>query len=457
LTFVGVGGLPRGQWDRDLNNLAPRIGFAYQATSRMVIRGGGGVFFAPNFAGTGTGPTPFGLSGFQATTDFVGTIDGFTPYRYLRNPYPDGVLQPPGSAGGLSTLVGQSIAFVDRSNVTPYGLQWNFSIQHELPGSILAEAAYVGSRGAHIHANREFNQLPDSALALGNGLRTQVPNPFFGRIESGTLSTPTVTQAQLLRPFPHFGNVTAANSTWGSSSYHSGQAKVERRFANGFGLLGSYTFGKILDDVSGTWAGETISGTGFQNWNNLRAEKSVSALDTTHRLSIGGVWELPLGKGKPVALSGVPAAVLGGWQLNGIWTYASGNVLGMTATNTTFAQGGGQRPHWNGRDASLDTRNVDRWFDISAFSLPAAYQFGNAPRTIPGLRSDGTANLDFSAIKDTAIYERLKLQFRAEWFNFTNTPRFDPPNTNIGAPAAGFVTVQANRPRTLQFALKLIF
>lgn len=457
LMFANVGGNPKGQWNQDLNNFAPRVGFAWQALSRLVIRGGFGVFFAPNFAGTGTGPTPFGLSGFQATTEWVASLDGFTPYRYLRDPFPEGVLLPPGSSQGLRTLVGQDVGFVDRGNTTPYGMQWNFSIQHELPGNLLVETSYVGSRGLRIHNNRQFNQLPDSALALGDRLREQLPNPFFGQIATGALAARTVSRAQLLRPLPHFTEVTAAMSTWGASSYHSGQAKVERRFAHGFGLLGSYTFSKLLDDATGAWAGETLSGQAFQNWNNLRAEKSPSSLDMTHRLSIGGVWELPLGKGKAVALSGLPAVMLGGWQLNAIWTYGSGYPLGMSTTNTTFAQGGGQRPDWDGRDPALDTRNVDRWFDPTVFRQPQPYRFGNAPRTIPGLRTDGTANVDFSVVKNIQLVERLRLQFRAEWFNFTNTPRFDVPNTNVGSTSAGVVTAQANRPRTLQFALKLIF
>jgi hypothetical protein len=387
----------------------------------------------------------------------VGSLDGFTPYRYLRDPYPDGILQPSGSLRGLRTLVGQDIGFVDRGNTTPYGLQWNFTTQHEMPGNLLVEVAYVGSRSLKVHSNRTLNQIPDSALALGDRLRDQVPNPFFGQIASGPISARTVARAQLLRPFPQFNNVTSAASTFGAASYHSGQAKVERRFAQGFGVLGSYTFAKNLDDVTGAWAGETISGNAFQNWNNLRAEKSVSSLDTTHRFSLGGVWELPFGKGKTVNLSGIAAVLGGGWQVNTIWTYATGNVLGMTSANTNFSQGGGQRPDWVNSNAALETPSVDRWFDTTAFRLPAPYTFGNAPRTIPGLRSDGTANIDFSAVKNTRIRERLNVQFRAEWFNFTNTPRFDVPNTVIGTAAAGIVTVQANRPRTLQFALKLIF
>jgi hypothetical protein len=457
LTFVGVNGNPRGQWDRDLNNFAPRVGFAYQALSKTVVRGGFGVFYSPNFAGTGTGPGTFGLSGFQSTTNWVGSLDGVTPYRFLHDPFPDGIAKPTGSSQGLATLLGQAVSFVDRGNVTPYGLQWNLSVQHELPGNLLLETAYVGTRGVKILNSRPFNQLPDADLALGDGLRALVANPFYGKITTGALAATTVARAQLLLPYPQFLGVNAVGSTWGNSTYHSGQAKLERRFSKGFSLLATYTFSKLLDDATGAWSGENVSGAAFQDYNNLRLEKSVSALDCTHRMSVGGVWELPVGKGKPLALSGVPAALLGGWQLNTIWTVSSGNVLGMTATNTTFSQGGGQRPNWNGQNPSLDTRNIYNWFNTADFSQPAPYQFGNAPRTIPGLRADGVDNVDFSAVKNNRIQERINLQLRAEWFNFTNHPRFDLPGTALGAAGFGVVTAQANRPRTLQVALKVIF
>src|SRR5262249_59047101 len=158
------------------------------------------------------------------------------------------------------------------------------NVQRELPGKIHLEAAYVGSRGVKLNADRELNQLHDSALAQGNALRDLVTNPFAGQITSGALSASRISRAQLLRPFPQFLSVVETNATWGASSYHSLQLKGERRFASGFTVLASYSFSKLIDDVTGAFAGETIASGAFQNFNNLRAERSISALDVPQRL-----------------------------------------------------------------------------------------------------------------------------------------------------------------------------
>ena len=150
--------------------------------------------------------------------------------------------------------------------------------------------------------------------------------------------------------------------------------------------------------------------------------------------------------------------MLGGWEVSGIASLFSGGPLGISsAVNNTFAQAGGQRPNWTGQSAKLDNPRPERWFDTSQFSNPPAYTFGNAPRTLNGLRSDGTRQLDLSLLKTTSITEKLRLQFRAESFNITNTVRFAPPNVSQGNPQFGVVSSMGNQPRVLQFALKLIF
>jgi hypothetical protein len=300
--------------------------------------------------------------------------------------------------------------------------------------------------------------LPDSALAQGNALRELVTNPFAGQITSGALSAARISRAQLLRPFPHFLSVVQANGTWGASSYHSLQVKGERRFANGFTLLASYSFSKLIDDVTGAFAGEAISGTVFQNFNNLRAERSISALDVPQRLVTSFIWELPFGPGKKYLRDGFASKVLGGWQADGILTVSDGNILGITAQNNqTFSQGGNQRPNWSGASPTLSNPTIDKWFDTSVFSQPVQYAFGNAPRTIPGLRSHGVKNLDFSVIKNTKIGEKINTQFRTEFFNALNTPRFGVPNTTFGNTNFGVVSNTINSARVIQVALKILF
>jgi outer membrane receptor protein involved in Fe transport len=453
LAFAGVNNIERGHFEPDRNNFAPRFGFAWNVASKTVVRGGAGLFIVPNFAFSAAGN-----SGFTATSGFVPSLDGVTPLNLLRNPYPQGIRQPTGSSRGLGTLLGEDVIFVDRNLRSPYTGQWNLNIQQELPGKLRLEAAYVGSRGVKLYSDRQLNQLPDSALSLGNALREQVPNPFFGQITSGALAGRTVARGQLLRPFPHFQSVVATGSSCGSSGYHSLQIKGERQFAGGFTLLGAYSFSKLIDDVTGAFAGEAISGLAFQNNNNLRAERSISALDVPQRLTLTYIWELPFGPGKGRLTKGWASKVLGGWQTEAILNFSDGNILGITsAANTTFSFGGGQRPNWNGQNPTIDNPTIDKWFDTSAFSQPPQYTFGNAPRTIPGLRNHGVKNIDFSALKNTQIGEKVNAQFRAEFFNLFNTPRFGLPNTQFGSPSFGTVSNVINSPRIIQFALKLMF
>jgi hypothetical protein len=453
LTFVDVNGASRYQSNIDANNIAPRAGFAWHATPRTVIRSGAGIFYGTNW-GIGGAPNGFGISGFNVTTNMVTSLNGVTPIGSLADPYPNGILQPSGSSLGAATLLGQSISFYDRGNVTPYTVQWNFDIQRELPWSVLMDVGYVGTRGLKFSADRSLNQLPDSALALGDALRTQVPNPFYKQISSGILASPTVAQAQLLRPFPQFDSVTSAAANYASSTYHALQVKLEKRYAKGFNLLVSYTYSKLMDISTGPFGGEALGGGAIQDWNNLRNEWSVSQLDETHRLIVNGVYSLPFFKNQ----KGLAGHVLGGWELGAVGSFYSGNPLGVTSSvNGTFSQGGGQRPDWNGQSAAISDPTPYAWFNKSVFSTPTAYHFGSAPRTFSGLRSDATKNVDLSLHKNTHVTERLALQLRAEAFNVTNTPVFAPPNTSFGSPSFGTVTSQANLPRVLQFALKLMF
>jgi len=458
LSFAGVNGNPREQWNPDRNNFAPRIGFAWQMTPKTVLRGGGGIFYAA-MTGVGGASGSFGVSGFEAATAMVTSLNGVTPLNFLDNPYPTGINQPTGSSLGAATLLGQAIRFTDRNIRQSYSAQWNLNAQRELPGQLLFEAGYAGNRGLKLQQDLELNQLPDSALALGDGLRAQVSNPFFGQITTGALAGPMVARAQLLRPYPHFLSVTATNSSFASSSYHAALVSAQRRFSRGLTLNVSYTFSKLIDLATGQFAGETLSNAGFQNNNNLRADRSLSALDAPHRLIVNGLYAAPFGAGRKFNPTGIAGTIMNGWELSAIYTYQSGGPLAFSsASNTTFAQGGGQRPNLIGDPKLADgERTLTRWFNTTAFAAPAPYAFGSAPRSLGGVRSDGISGVDFSVVKNTKLYESLRLQFRAEFFNLTNTVRFAPPNTSFGGATFGQVSAQSNQPRVVQFALKLIY
>jgi hypothetical protein len=326
---------------------------------------------------------------------------------------------------------------------------------------VVFDVAYVGSRGVKLEASRSWNQLPDADLALGAKLNTLVPNPFYGQITQGILAQPTVTMAQLLRPFPQFTNMTATNLPFGNSTYNALQAKLEKRFAHGMTFLLSYSFSKLIDDVSSNFAGEAVGGAAVQDWNNLKAEKSISPYDQTHDAVFSYIWEAPVGHGKRFlsAVSGIPGKIVDGWELQGIATYQTGSPLGMSASNNgTFSQGGGQRPNWNGENVSLGSSStVDHWFNTSPFSQPATYTFGTAPRAFANARADSARNLDFTLSKKTVIYERHTLQLRVECFNLLNTPRFGIPGQTFGTPTFGIVSGQLNSPRVIQIGMKYVF
>jgi hypothetical protein len=452
LTFVGVGGLSRYNAEPDRNNFAPRVGIAYRVTPKTVIRTGGGLFYSSS-TGIGTGSAAFGISGFQTSTSVVTSLDGVTPIVSWSNPYPQGLNQPSGSSLGLATLLGQDVSFFNRGNRQPYSGQWNFNIQRELPYSTVFEVGYAGSRGVRFPQTRQYNQIPDSALGLGNDLRTQVANPFRGQISAGPVSAANVARAQLLRPYPHFTGVTSQNEHWAASTYHALETRLEKRFTRGFSLLASYTYSKLLDYGIGGFAGEELSGQTFQNWNNLAAEWGSSVADMTHRVIVNAIYELPFAKNR----RGVAGTLFGGWQVAGIWSAFSGGPLGVnSAVNNTFSQGGGQRPNWNGQSPLAASPSPQQWLNSSVFSNAPAYTFGNAPRTFNGARTDRTDGVDVTFSKNTKIAEHYMLQFRTEIFNISNSPRFGPPNIVFGNPQFGVVSAQGNQPRVVQFALKLM-
>jgi carboxypeptidase family protein len=454
LLYAGVGGQPRGQSDTYWNKFAPRFGFAYSLSSKTVLRGGYGVFWSGTTdIGAGTNAAP----GFSATTNFVSSLDNITPLNVLRNPFPDPLLVPLGSSQGLATLVGQGVSFTDIARRIPYAEQYSFGIQHQLGAGTLIEAAYVGNRGiALANSNVELDQLPDSVLSMGSALLDQVTNPFYGIISSGALASRTVARGQLLRPYAQYSGVTVLSPTIGSSTYHSFQLKVEKRFSRGLSLLASYTNAKIIDDIGNP-----------QNNNNLRAERSISTLDRPQRLVISEVWEIPIGKGRALGRS-VPTIVdmvIGGWQMNCVAIFQRGQILGVTSsTNTTNSLGGRQRPNSTGKSAELSPASKDdmlsRYFDTSVFGQPAPFTFGNLARTLPDVRGPGTNNFDISVVKAFRIREGFKAQFRGEFFNAWNRTEFANPGTTQGTAQFGVISGisnSANPSRQVQLALKLIF
>lgn len=451
--FPGKGLDGRSLKSIEWGKIAPRIGLAYQIRQGTVMRLGAGIFYttAPY------GANNYGTAPFRASTPWVPTVDGVTPTDLLRNPFPNGVLQPEGSANGLLAALGLGVGTpVPSTMTTPYNSQWNFSIAQDLGNSSVLEVAYAGNKGTHLPIGWQIDQLADSLIRPDAGLLDVVPNPFFGIIKVGAMSTPTVQRGQLLTPFPHVPGVSLAGASWGNSNYHALQAKYEKRFSAGSSVVVAYTYSKLIADTGdNAWASSAA-----RNFNCRACDRSISPYDTRHRLVTSFTYELPFGRGKHFGSSwgGLVNAILGQWQTNGILTFNSGLPTQITTTgNTSFSFGGNQRPDSTGQDATLDNPTLDRWFDTSAFRLPAQYTFGNVGRMHPSLRSDFVENLDFSIFKRVKLMERLSLEFRGEWFNALNHPIFGEPNATVGNAQFGRVTGTANGPRQTQLAMKLLF
>ena len=453
LQFAGVGGQPRGQTDQGHLQFAPRVGIAYQLSPRVVIRTGYGIFYAGTTnLGGGTAASP----GFSVSTPMVNSIDGVTPQHRLSNPFPDGLLNPIGSSEGLLTLVGQGVSFVDVSRPVTYTQQYAFGIQIEPARNLLIETVYTGNRGLHLQNNDlQLNQLTEEQLGLGTALLARVNNPFAGLIQTGTLANPTVTQAQFIRPYPHFTGVTMRQPTIGSATYHAFQMKVERRFSRGLTFLLGYTNAKLLDDVGGR-----------QNHRNLKAERSLSLINRPQRLVVSGVWQVPAGPGRQWTGGTNPLArkILEGWELDWVAALQGGQPLNVTSSvNATNSQGGGQRPNSTGRSAELAgpvAKRVDRYFDTLQFVDAPVFQFGNLARTLPDVRGPGLHNWDMSVVKNTGLREKLRLQFRCEIFNVWNHPAFANPGTSFGTGSFGRISDIAHRAspaRQIMLAMKLLW
>ena len=446
------------------------MGFAYNAAAHTVLRGGYGIFYLP-YVGEASG-TASGINGFSSDTPWVSSLDGLTPVGTLSNPFPNGLSVPTAPGSGLLTNLGQIIGAtsrdgaIDRTSRVGYAQQWDLNIQREIGRQIVVEAAYNGSKGTKLPDGPngfQLDQLTPDQMKLGTQLQQLVANPFFGHINTGTLAQPTVTLGQLLRPYPQFLGVLDFRPSAASSTYHAFQARVEKRFSAGLSLLVAYTNAKLIDDAS-----QAVNFLGpspdHQNVYDRRADRSISAQDISQRLVFSYTYELPFGRGKALG-SGMNRwvdAFLGGWQINGITTFSTGVPLALTnAQNNSGSFSAVQRPNMTGDSALNSDRPIQtrlaQWFNTAVFSQSAPFTFGNTPRVLSNVRSNGIRNFDFSLFKQFRVRERWRTELHGEFFNLFNTPQFAQPGLVFGTTSFGVVSAQANTPRQVQLGLKLYF
>jgi hypothetical protein len=450
-------------------NFGPRIGFAYSPANKTVVRAAYGIYYSPSGMQAAGHTGSAGMIGFRTSTSMVVSVDGRIPISLLDNPFPSGFNLPPGNSLGAATNIGLGVGegvFTDYRS--PYVQQWNLNVQRELPGQVVFEIAYIGSKGTRLLAGESGitqSQVPASFLSLQTHLQDTVQNPFFGIITnpSSSLRFSTTTRAQLLRPYPQYTGINAFRIPYGFSIYHGGTLKADKRFSSGIGLLASYTWSKLIDDVS-TTVGFLGQASARQDVYNRKAERAIGSQDVAHRFVSSFVYDLPLGKGSTLggSLPRTTNWLVGGWQFNGIITFQSGLPILITqGQNNVGLFNPSQRPAWNGKDANLSGSKDSKlamWFATSAFKRTDAFTFGNTPRVMPNLRRDGDKTFDLALFKNNYFNEdKWNAQLRVEFFNAFNRARFGAPGGAVDSGNFGVVGSQDNSPRQIQLALKLIF
>jgi len=450
-----------GFWNVDKNNWQPRISAAYQINDKTVLRGGWAIY---------TVPLLFDYAVFQpgyaqSTPIVVSNDSGLTFQSNLTNPFPNGAVQPAGNSNGVNTFVGQNLnrytTNVDARNAQ--AMRWATSVQRELFGSWVIEAGYTGNRGYDLTVETDINQIPVQYLstspvrdtALIANLSQPVTNPFAGLLPGTGLNTANVARSQLLRPYPQFTQVQSRNFD-GSSNYHSGQFRLERRFSDGYSFLATYTVSRFLEQTNPLNAQDALIS---------KYEERRSDVDVPHRVVLNGIVELPFGRGRKFGsnMNGLMNALLGGWNVSAIWQWQSGRPL--TIGNV----------YYNGDINALTTDysgNVDQpVFDVSGFyfqDIPEAQrrsdtriQLANNYRTLPSrpakLRGQQLNLMDMSVVKRFDITNTVRAQLHFEVYNATNqtfyaNPELNPTNANFGR-----VTSQSNVPINLQIGVRLFF
>ncbi|MFB3826650.1 MAG: TonB-dependent receptor domain-containing protein [Bryobacteraceae bacterium] len=438
VTFAGVNGEDKYSHEFDANNWGPRFGFAYTARKGLVLRGGYGIFYNGSYYSSVNNTQALG---FSLNGSFTSPDGGYTPAFLFRTGMPAisrDKLGPEYGAVPVGAKVTTAPDFIARDHVNGYSQQWNFTIQKELPGNILWENAYIANVGHKLGSpDTNINQIP---LVNGRG--------------------PAV-QDQTKRRFPQFGNVTSISPSWGNSTYHSLNVKVEKRFSHGLNMLGNYTWAKFLDDVEASSELGGGNGNGYQHMDARGLDKAMSGSDIRHRVAYSSLYELPVGKGRRFSPgNAVLDHVIGGWTVGGILEARTGPPYGVTEnTNRLNAFSESQRPNLL-RDPNLPggrTRDemIRQFFDTAAFQAPGDGVLGNAARTLgPG---PGFFGVDVSIHKLFRLTESFGLTFRADVVNLPNMPAFGAPGQARGDGNFGKInsTLASATAREIQLSLRL--
>jgi hypothetical protein len=446
LVIAGIGGNPSDLGlQRHFKDFAPRVGIAYRLNEKTVLRTGFGISYAPFPDNTYAYNYPVKQNNvFSPNCSFCSVVLPSGQPATFQNGFP-AFLPVSIPSNGIITNpdLNSTYFFINPRFRDPYVESWNLAIQRSLPYNFALEVAYVGNHGVDQPANYNLN----ASTTLGADIAGQ---PLFQQ----------------------FGKKASVEDRYvGYSSMYNGlQAKLDKRFSDGFALTTSFTYGKAMGMQSED-AGLDFYINAKRNWRRLD-------FDRTFTFAQSYVYELPFGKNKKYLTSGPVGAIIGGWQLNGILTIYSGHPLnfggdsgvlkapGNSNTLNYFGPGGIQVSKGNGRDATWFNPTICNFnsakgalVTTGCFAQPGAEngglpEFGNLGRNV--ISGPGQWGLDASIFRVFNITERFKLQLRGEAFSVINTPKWNDPTTDINSANFGFIT-GAGGARSIQLGAKLLF
>jgi hypothetical protein len=479
----------------------PRLGFAYSPAQKLVIRGGYGISYSPpimngfpgadigfnssvNFGNTSLYPRPFNnnpavpaiyMSPLQGAALPAGVQVGVPPFL--------GSL-PDRSPGGQNY---QGVGMWTHSIAQPYVQNWNFGFQYMLPGQVMLEADYVGTKGTHLmdkDLGRYYNSAPSKFKALGDTLDMTWDDAMADPVASAQLAGLGVTQkpfpsfdggntvSQAILRYAQFGSIINNFPNFGSSTYNALQATVRKRAGHGLNFIASYTWSKTLSNTDAALYGYSGYYYTGQNYYNPKGEKSIASFDYRHFLKLTWIYDLPFGKGKRwLGSAGKWDYLVGGWRITAIQQYRSGNPLQAYDTNLGSGIGAGttRLDIISGVNplvpfkGPLDPDNGTQYFNPAAFADPPlsdsgsyALQPGTAPRIL-NVRGPSFQNEDFGLLKDMKLTERYKLLFRADFFNVFNRTGLGDPTADFADSMFGKISDVAHGPRNIMLSLRFNF
>ena len=420
-------------------NVSPRFGLAYQFAPRWVLRTAAGLFFNGEESGPYSNPSPGFNPPYFASQSFTADC-GLPSYnaaaqdcsvpglRVLSQGFPSTSLSDPNTPN----------LFSEDKLRTPYVEQWHLTVQHEIGPKTTVEVAYVGSKGTHLYTFSNRNQAEPTA-------------------DSSAAYAPR-------RPFPYVDTSIGWLRSNGFSNYNSGQVKLEQHLSHGVAAIVNYTYSHGLGNSSNSNLGSQ-NNDGFRNSLNPDEYGNLD-FDVRHRFTAGYSWDLPIGRGMPIAggVGPVLDRVIGHWQLSGVATLSSGTWYTITDATSFANSDGQQRPDFVPGQKSSDHPCVaGTAFNTCAFQDAQPGSLGNV--TLNTVNGPGNENWDMSLLKTVPLHESVRLELRGEFYNAFNHPNFlfaapGPQNGNnatvLGSSNFGFVTA-ARDPRLIQIGAKLYY